>query len=136
MLHSRPTLALKSLIPHLPIWCLLPLPPHLCPLLLGLLPPLPPDSFRVLQWNDGGVEPESLSCYTFFCPTPLTLSVSRNPILAHFCLSGLLDSLLCVLNAPSPGLAFSLVMLRRLAATFSSARAYPSLNFLLLSLFA
>ena len=45
----------------------------------------------------------------FFCSILSTLSVFRNPILTHL-LSGFLDSLLCVLIAPSPGLAFSLVM--------------------------
>ena len=59
MLHSCPTLVSKTLIPHLPILYLLSLPPHHRPLLLAillhLLPPLPPDSLRVLQWNAGGL---------------------------------------------------------------------------------
>ena len=46
MLHSRPTLVSKLLIPHLTILYLLPLPSHHRPLflaiLLHLLPPLPP----------------------------------------------------------------------------------------------
>ena len=33
-------------------------------------------------------EPEALNCFTFFRLIPLTLSVSRNPILTHFPLSG------------------------------------------------
>ena len=45
MLHSRPTLVSKPLIPHLPILYPLPLPPHHPPLLLAvllrLLPPPP-----------------------------------------------------------------------------------------------
>ena len=40
-------------------------------------------------------EPEALNCYTLFRPTPLTLSVSRNPILTHRPLSGFLDFALC-----------------------------------------
>ena len=77
-------------------------------------------------------EPEALNYFTFFRPTLLTLFVSRNPILTPLPLSGFLDSLLCVLIAPTPGLAFSLLMSRRLAAvsSFSSGRAYLSLNFL------
>ena len=77
-------------------------------------------------------EPGALNCYTFFCPTSLTLSLSRNPILTHLPLSEFLDSLLCVLIAPTPCLAFSLVMPRTLAtvSSFSSGRAYLSLNFL------
>ena len=72
-------------------------------------------------------EPGALNCYTFFRPTPLTLSVSRKPILTHFPLFGFLDFLLCVLIAPTPRLAFSLVTPRTLAAAslFSSGRAYP-----------
>ena len=59
MQHSCPTLVSKPPIPHLPTFYLLPLPPHHRPLLLAfllcLLPPLPPDSLRVLQWNAGGL---------------------------------------------------------------------------------
>ena len=77
-------------------------------------------------------EPESLSYFTFFCPIQSTLSAFRNPILTPFPLSGFLDSLLCALIAPTPGLAFSPPILRTLAAalSFLSGRAYPFLNFL------
>ena len=76
-------------------------------------------------------EPGALNYSTFFCPILSTLSAFRNPILAPL-LSGFLDSLLCVLIAPTPGLAFSLLMPRTLAEalSFSSGRAYLSLNFL------
>ena len=78
-------------------------------------------------------KPGTLNCYTFFRPTALIFSASRNPILPHLPLFRFLNSLLCVLIAPTPGLAFSLVMPRTLAAAslFSSGRAYPCLNFLL-----
>ena len=77
-------------------------------------------------------EPGALNCYTFFCLILLTLSVSRNLTSTHFPHSGSLNFLLCDLIAPDPGLAFSLQMPRTLAAasSFSSDRAYPSLNFL------
>ena len=77
-------------------------------------------------------EPGALNYSTFFCPILSTLSASRNPILTLLPLSGFLDSLLCVLIAPTPGLAFSLLMTRTLAAalSLSSGRAYPFLNFL------
>ena len=77
-------------------------------------------------------EPGALNCYIFFCPILLTLSVSRNLISTHLLFSGFLDSLLCDLIAPTPGLVFFLVMPRTLAATlsFSSGRIYPFLNFL------
>ena len=138
MLHSRPTLVSKPLIPHLPILFLLPLPPHHRPLLLAvLLRLLLPLSHLTLSGFFNGMlevfEPAALNCFTFFRPILLTLSVSRNPILTHLPLSGFLNSLLCVLIAPTPGLAFSLVMTHTLAAassSFSSGMAYPSLNFL------
>ena len=135
MLHSRPTLISKPLILHLPILYLLPLPPHHRPLLLAVLlcflPP-PPDSLRVLQWNVGGSMPGALNYFTFFHPIMSTLSAFRNPILTHLPLSEFLDSLLCALIAPTPGLAFSLLMTCTLAAalSFLSGRAYPFLNFL------
>ena len=75
LLHSCITLVSKPLISHLPILYLFPLPPHHRPLLLAvllhLLPPLPPDSPRVLQWNAGGLRVRStellhfLSSYSF-----------------------------------------------------------------------
>ena len=131
MLHYRSTLVFKF---FLPILYLLPLPPHHHPLLLAVLLrflfPLTPSRFF-----NGMLEvfkPGTLNCFTFFYPIPLTLFVSRNPILTPLSLFGSLDSLLCVLIAPNPGLAFSLVMPRTLAAAslFSPGRAYLFLNFL------
>ena len=85
-------------------------------ILLCLQPPLPSDS---LSGFSNGIlevfEPEALNYFTFFHPILLTLSVSRNPITTRLPLSGSMDSLLCVLIAPTPGLAFSLVMPRTLA---------------------
>ena len=77
-------------------------------------------------------KPEALNCFTFFHPNLLILSVSRNPILTHLPLSEFLDSLLCILIAPTPGVAFSLIMPHMLAvaSSFLSGRAYLSLNFL------
>ena len=137
MLHSRPTLISKSLIPPLPILYLLSLPPHHCLLLMAvlllLLPPLIP---RTLSGFFNGMlevfEPGALNYFTFFRPILSTLSAFTNPILTHLPLFGFLDSLLCVVIAPTPGLAFSLLMPRTLVAvlSFSSGRAYPFLNFL------
>ena len=77
-------------------------------------------------------EPGALNYFTFFRPILSTLSAFRNPILTHHPLSGSLDSLLCALIAPTPGLAFSPSIPRTLAAvlSLSSGRAYPFLNFL------
>ena len=77
-------------------------------------------------------EPGALNYFNFFHPILSTLSAFRNPILTPLPLSGFLDSLLCVLIAPTPGLAFSLLMPRTpvAALSFSSDRAYPFLNFL------
>ena len=86
-----------------------PSPPPLClAVLLRLLsPPLIPSGF-----SNGMLEvfePGALNYFTFFRPILLTLSVSRNPILTHLPFSGFLDSLLCILIAPTPGLAFPLM---------------------------
>ena len=85
----------------------------------------PPDSLRVLQWNAGGLRARSAELL-HFRPIPLTLTVSRNPILTHLPLFGFLNFLLCVLIAPTPGLAFSLLMPSMLAAasSFLSSRAF------------
>ena len=137
ILHSRPTLVSKPLIPHLPIIYLLPLLLHHRPLLLTvflrLLPLLLP--LTLSGFFNGMLEvfePGALNYFTFFRPILSTLSASGNPILTHLPLSGFLYSLLCVLIAPTPGLAFSLVMPRTPAAalSFSSGWAYLFLNFL------
>ena len=137
MLHSRPTLVSKPPIPQPPILYLLPLPPHHRPLLLvALLRLLPPFLPLTLSGFFNGMlevsEPGALNYFTFSRPTLSTLSAFRNPILTPLPLSGFLDSLLCVLIAPTPGLAFSLLIPRTLAAalSFSSGRAYLFLNFL------
>ena len=76
MLHSRP-LVFKPLIPRRPILYLLPPPPHHRPLimvvLLRLLPPLPSDSLRVLQWNAGGLRARSTELLHFFSSHPVFL---------------------------------------------------------------
>ena len=135
MLHFPPTLLFKLLIPRLPILYLLSLPSRTVPCSW-----LSPSSCFLSPLTLSGLfngmlvvfEPGALNYFTFFRPILSTLSVSRNSILTHLPLSGFLDSLICVLIAPTPGLAFSLVMPRTLAAvlSFSSGRAYPSLNFL------
>ena len=77
MLHSCPTLVSKLLIPHLPILYLLPLPSHHHPLLLAILlhplPPLPPDSLRVFQWNAGGLRARSTELLHFLSSHPVDL---------------------------------------------------------------
>ena len=138
MLHSGTTLVFKPLIPHLPILCLLPLSPHHRSLLLAvflrLLSPLSP---MTLSGFFNGMlevfEPGALNYFTLFRPILSTLSAFRNPILTQLPLSGFLNSLLCVLIAPNPSLAFSLLMPRTLEAAWSSflsGRAYLFLNFL------
>ena len=78
-------------------------------------------------------EPGVLNYYTLSRIILLTLFVSRNLALIYFPLFQSLDSLVCNLIALTPGLAFSLPILRTLAVAslFSSDRAYPSLNFLI-----
>ena len=131
------TLVSKPLIPHPPILYILPLPPYLRSLLLAALlrlqPPLLP--LTLSGFFNGMLEvfePGELNYFTFSRPTLSTLSASRNPILAHLPFSGFLNSLFCVLIAPTPGLAFSPPIPRTLAAalSLSSCRAYLFLNFL------
>ena len=111
-----------------------PPPPSLAP---GF-PSAPPASTPPLTLSgflNGMLEvfkPEALNYSTFFRPILSTLSAFRNPILTLFLLSGFPASLLCTLIVPTPGLAFSLLIPRTLAAalSFSSGRAYLFLNFL------
>ena len=137
MLHFRVTPVSKPPIPHLPILYLLPLLLHHRPLLqaifLRLLPPLLP--LTLSGFFNGMLEvfePGALNYFIFYRPIQSILSASRNPILTHLSLSEFLDFLLCVLIAPTPGLAFSLLIpcTPVAAASFSSSRAYPFLNFL------
>ena len=136
MLHSRVTLVSKPPILLLLILYPFSLPLHhrhlLLAVLLRLLPPLLP--LTLSGFFNGMLEvsvPGALNYFTFFYPIQSTLSASRNPILTPLPLSGFLDSLLCVLIALTPGLAFSLLMPRTPAAalSFSSGRVYPFLNF-------
>ena len=77
MLLSHPTLVSKLLISHLPILYLLPLPLHHRPLLtaflLHLLPSLPPDSLRVLQWNAGDLRARNTELLHFLSSHPVDL---------------------------------------------------------------
>ena len=135
MLHSSSILVFKLLIPRRPILYLLPQAPHHRPLLLAVLLCLLSHPLTLSGFSNGMLEvsePEAPNYFTYFCPILLTLSVSKNPLLTDLLFSGFLDSLLCVLIAPTPGLTFSLRMPRTLAAvsSFSSGRAYLSLNFL------
>ena len=84
--QSSPASANAAISPHsrlqtsyapLPIIYLLPLPFHHYPLLLAfllrLLPPLPPDSLRVLQWNAGGLQVRSTELLHFLSSHPVDL---------------------------------------------------------------
>ena len=137
MLHSRATPVSKPLIPHLLILYLLPLPLHHRPLLLAvLLRLLPPLLGLTLSGFFNGMlavsVPGALNYFTFSRPIQSISSASSNPILTLLPLSGFLDSLLCVLIAPTPSLAFFLLMpcTPAAASSFSSGRAYLFLNFL------
>ena len=145
MQHFRPTLALKPLISLQPILYLLPLLSHNRLLLLAVsLHLLLPLSLTPSGFFNGMLEvskPGALNCYTLFRLILLTLFVYRNLTLTHLPLSRSLDSLLCDLIASPTGLAFSFVILAGVgplaaASSFSSGRAYLSLNFHLLFFFA
>ena len=137
MQHLHSTLAFKLLILFFPL-CIF----FLCSLITAscswlflftscfLSPALTLSGFfsRMLEVS----KPGALNCYTLCCLIPLTLFVFRNLILIYLPLSGSLDSLLCDLMVPAPDLVVFLLMSQTLVATssFSSGRAYPSLNFL------
>ena len=87
-----------------------PSPPPLAP---ALPSPLTPSGF--FNGMLAVSEPRALNCYTFFRFIPLALFVSRNPTLIHIPFFGFLDYQFCDLIAPTPGLAFSLLMPHTLA---------------------
>ena len=138
MLHSRVIPISKPPIPHLPILYLLSLLLHHRPLLLAIFLRLQPTLLPLtLSGFFNGMlevsEPGALNYFIIYRPIQSILSASRNPILTLLPLSGFLDFLLCVLIAPTPGLAFYLLIPRTpaaAAASFLSGRAYPFLNFL------
>ena len=77
MLHSRPTLVSKPLIPHLHILYILPLPPQyprLLRLSFGVSCFLSlPDFLRFLQWNAGGLRARSTELLHFLLSHPVDL---------------------------------------------------------------
>ena len=84
MQHSHPTLAFKLLILFLPTLYLLPLHPYhrlmSLAVSLYLLLPLPlPNSFRVLQWNAGGLQARSNELLHFISSHPVDLISIQEP---------------------------------------------------------
>ena len=137
MQHFHPTLTFKLFILFLPTSYLLPLHPHHRLMLLVvslyflfLFPSLTLSGF--FNGMLGVFKPGALNYYTLFRLIPLTLYISRNLTLIYLPLFRSLDSLLCDLMAPTPDLAFFLLMSQTLAvaSSFSSSRAYSSLSFL------
>ena len=114
--HSCPTLIFKLLIPPSAHSVSSPSLPSLAPGYLSSPPASSP--LTLLGFSNGMLkvfEPGVLNYFTFSSPILLTFSVNRNIILTHLPLSGFLNSLLCILIAPTPDLAFSLLMPRALA---------------------
>ena len=134
VLHFRPTLVPKPLIPHLPILYLL-LPPHHRPLLLAVLlrlvPPLLPLTFS--EFSNGMLEvfePGALNYFTFSCPILSTFSASRNPILTHLPLYGFSALRSDRTHSRSGILCRDVTHASGGVSSFLSGRAYLSLNFL------
>ena len=144
--QSGPASANAAFLPHPRLQTSYPHPAHCIsspsapsPLSLGPgCPSAPPASSPPLTYSGffNGMlevfEPGALNYFTFSRPILSTLSASKNPILTHLPLSRFLDSLLCVLIVPTPGLTFSLLIPCMLAvmSSFLSGRAYLFLNFL------
>ena len=108
-------------------------PPPLAPCCPSTPPAFsPPNFLRVLQWNARDLRARGIELLHFLSSYPVDIVCIQESNLTHLSLSGFLDSLLCVLIAPTLGLAFFPAMPRTLAApsSFSSDRAYLSLNFL------
>ena len=131
MQHSpSPTFTFKPLI------LLLPLLPHhrlllLAVLLRPLLPLSPPDLFRFLQWNGGGLQARSTELLHFLSSHPVDLICIQESNLNSTSLFRIRGFSTLRYDRPTPGLAFSFMIPRALAAlSFSSDRAYSSLNFL------
>ena len=137
MQRSHPTLAFKSLILFPPTLYLLLRHPHhhlmLLAVSLYLLLSLPlPNSFRIFQWNSGGLQARSTKLLHFILSHPVDLICIQESDLnlsSSFQIPGF--SLLCDPTAPTLDLVFFLLMSQTLAAasSFSSGRAYPSLSF-------
>ena len=72
MLHSRPTLVSKPLIPHFISSPFAPSPPSLAPGCPSAPPSCsPPDSLKVLQWNAGGLRARSTELLHFLSSHPV-----------------------------------------------------------------
>ena len=112
-----------------------PSPPSLAPGCPSMPPASSPPPDSLSGYFNGMLEvfePGALNYFIFSRPILLTLSASKKPILTHLPLSRFLNSLLCVLIAPTPGRTFSLLIPPTLAAvlSFSSGRAYLFLTYL------
>ena len=91
-----------------------------------------PDFLGILQWNAGGLQARITELLHFLSSHPVGLICIQESNLNSSSSFRILDSLLCDPIVLTPGLAFFLLMTRTLAAasSFSSGRAYLSLNFL------
>ena len=137
MQHSYPTLAFRSLL-TLPLTSyLLPTHPYHRLMLLAVSSTAPTSSFpldylKVLQWNAEGLRARSTKLLHFLLShlvDPICIQESNLNLSSCFQIPGFS---LCNLIAPTLGLIFFLLMPHTLvaASSFSSGRAYPSLNFL------
>ena len=135
MLHSHPTLVSKPLMPHLAILYLLPPPPHHRPLLLAvllrLLPPLPLTLSGFFNGMLVVYEPGALNYSTFFRPILSTLSAFRESNLnSSFSFRIPRFSALRSDGTHSrSGIHSRDTTHPSCASSFSSGRAYLSLNF-------
>ena len=91
-----------------------------------------PDSHRVLQWNAGDFQAKSTELLHSILSHPVDLNCIQESNLNSSSFFQFLDTLLCNLIALTFDRTFFLPITCTLAvvSSFSSGRAYPSLNFL------
>ena len=100
--------------------------------LLRLLPPLPPDTLRVLQWNAGGLRARSTELLQVLSSHPVDLICIQESNLnssSFFRISGF-SALHSARTHPRFGILSPDDAHASGGMSFSSGRAYPFLNFL------
>ena len=134
MQHFRPTLAFKLPIPLAPTLYLLSLLSHHRFLVLAVslhLLLLPPGFFRVVQWNAGGLPARSTKLPHFILSHPIDLiCIQKSNLNLSFSFRIPRFSALRSHRTHSQSGILLITRMLSAASSFSSGKAYPSVNFL------